>query len=61
MSLKELDHVSDHVQYVYEQEMHVVVGPSHSNTGILKRKRLRTSYHAERLRSQVILTSLRIF
>lgn len=21
MSLKELDHVSDHVQYVYEQEM----------------------------------------
>ena len=31
MSSNELDHESDHVQYVDEQEMHVVVGPSCSD------------------------------
>ena len=31
MSSNELDHEPDHVQYVDEQEMRVVVGPSRSD------------------------------
>ena len=61
MSSNQLDHEPDHVQYVDEQEMRVVVGPSRSDNWNFQRKRLRASYLAERLRSRGILTSLRIF
>ena len=47
MSSNELDHEPDHVHYVDEQEMRVLVGPSRSDN--FRKERLRASYLAERL------------